>query len=164
MGEGQVPLDWWLALEETADAEILAFIFCRPHCMQEAHLNSRPLHSISILLPPPNSVADEPTTSAATMINTVQRSWQKVEMIMAMTQVRRYKKTGKIHTIHVGREDVQYCAAKSVESRDDRGYDTGQTLLLKPEDRQDTYYNFIWSSPTSTTSRKSARVLDLGLY
>ncbi|KAF8060837.1 ribonuclease H-like domain-containing protein [Lyophyllum atratum] len=77
LGEDQDPLDWWLALEETPNAEILAAI------------------AIKLYSAVPHSMADERTMSVVTMMNTALQNRQKVETIMAMAQIRNYYRTQK---------------------------------------------------------------------
>ncbi|KAG5634248.1 hypothetical protein H0H81_002717, partial [Sphagnurus paluster] len=76
-GQDQDSLDWWLPLETTPNAEILATI------------------AVKIYSAVPHSMADERTMSAVTMMNTAQRSRQKVETIMAMVQIQEYYKNQK---------------------------------------------------------------------
>ncbi|KIM38034.1 hypothetical protein M413DRAFT_76363 [Hebeloma cylindrosporum] len=69
---GQSPLEWWMAFEGTEHAGILAAI------------------AIKLFGALPHSMGDERTMSAITMINTAQRNRQKVNVVMALTQVRSF--------------------------------------------------------------------------
>ncbi|KAG6903885.1 hypothetical protein DXG01_014170, partial [Tephrocybe rancida] len=103
--DGQDPLNWWLALVDVPNAEILVTI------------------GVKLFSATPNSIADERTMSAVTMINTARRNKLSVETMTAMVQVReyyRYQKNIKrvLHLVD-DQEDQEHVGGVQDESEDE---------------------------------------------
>jgi hypothetical protein len=88
---GQSPLQWWMAFEGTDHGGILA-VGSMSVKFASANYSSTPSQAIAIKLfgALPHSMGDERTMSAITMINSAQRNRQKVDVVMALTQVRAF--------------------------------------------------------------------------
>ncbi|KAF5328452.1 hypothetical protein D9611_015136 [Ephemerocybe angulata] len=77
LGPGQTPLEYWSTFEGSANGGILAAL------------------AIKLFSAVPHSMADERTMSSITMLNTAQRSRQKVDTVIAMTRIRSYYQAEK---------------------------------------------------------------------
>jgi len=102
LGPGQTPLHWWSAFENTANGGILAvrlnLLICTSY---KLNIGNKCIQAIAIKLfsAVPHSMADKCTMSYITMLNTAQRSRQKVDTVVVMTQVAGYAKANELKKV-----------------------------------------------------------------